>query len=168
MSPIISEIFDKVCSALPTLKVIFTSTIAVKRKKKKKYESNIISKTAFMPNFIGISDVPLLAFWIASTETCPLVRLNQRTLKIRFIDRWTNGQRFKRSNRSTSRPISLINWSSIFNTVHRKELTVLVLFSSYKLDERRSKGSQAEGMLADNIQRYSRRRGAVDLVPVYF
>ena len=53
ISSIISEIFNKICFTPPTLRVVFTpltSTMA----DKKKYGSNIFSKTTFMPNFIKI------------------------------------------------------------------------------------------------------------------
>ena len=55
ISSIISEIFNKICFTPPTLRVVFTpstSTIA----DKKKYGSNIFSKTTIMPNFIKIGD----------------------------------------------------------------------------------------------------------------
>ena len=52
---IISEIFEKICYAVSTLRIAFTlstSTIA----DKKKYGSNIFLKSTFMTNFVKIGD----------------------------------------------------------------------------------------------------------------
>ena len=55
ISSIISEIFNTICFTPPTLRVVFTPSTSTTADKKK-YASNIFSKTTIMPNFIKISD----------------------------------------------------------------------------------------------------------------